>query len=463
MDTNEEELNEETIQRFENMLKTNKILFFDSEEFEDLILYYLDSGKVNLSKKALKLALEQHPNSLGIKIAQSELLIFEDKLDLAMTLLNEIEELDPENDEVYFQKSTIYSKQGSHKKAIEMLEKAHSFAEDVSEVYMLIGLEYLYLEEFEQSILYFKKCLKENPGDHSALLNVMYCYDILDDTVASMSFLDNFIDKNPYSELAWQQLGKQLYKTKDYESAVNAFDMAIVIDEFFLGAYVEKGKSLEKCKRYEEAIRTYSELLKIEESSAFVYTRIGYCYDQLQMNKQALFYYLKAVHEDPLYERSWVYITDLYIRFNKLDKALHFINKALGIDEQNYTYWRKFALLNKTLGFEEDAELGYRKAIEFGDDLLDTWLNWIDILIRLNEEELALEKINKALVKYGDQSALMYRKAGVLFQRERIEQGESSLKSALHINANEIFILEQKFPNVWDSELVKQIIKNYQS
>lgn len=463
MDTNEEELNEETIQRFENMLKTNKILFFDSEEFEDLILYYLDSGKVNLSKKALKLALEQHPNSLGIKIAQSELLIFEDKLDLAMTLLNEIEELDPENDEVYFQKSTIFSKQGFHKQAIEMLEKAHPLTEDVSEVFMLIGLEYLYLEEFEQAIHYFKKCLKENPNDHSAILNTMYCYDILDDTVASISFLESFIDGNPYSELAWQQLGKQLYKTKDFESAVNAFDMAIVIDEFFSGAYVEKGKSLEKCQRYEEAIRTYSDLLKIEESSAFVYTRIGYCYDRLKMNKQALFYYLKAVHEDPLFERSWIYITDLYIRFNKLDKALHFINKALGIDEQNYTYWRKFASVNEGLGYDEEAELGYRKAIEYGDDQLDTWLNWIDILVRLNEGELALEKINKALVKYGDHSGLMFRKAGVLFQTEQLDQGSSSLKNALHINPIDTTILEQKFPLVWDLEIVKQIIQNYNS
>ena len=55
---NDDELNEETILRFENMLKTNKILFFDSEEFEDLILHYLDSGKLNLSKKALKLSSE---------------------------------------------------------------------------------------------------------------------------------------------------------------------------------------------------------------------------------------------------------------------------------------------------------------------------------------------------------------------------------------------------------------------
>ena len=460
MNPNEEELNEETIQRFENMLKTNKILFFDSEEFEDLILHYLDSGKINLSKKALKLALEQHPNSVGIKIAQAELLIFEEKYDIAMSLLDELEELDADNDEIYFQKATIFSKKGNHEKAIVVLEKIFSLTEDISEVYMLVGLEYLYLEKFDQALYNFKKCLLENQNDHAAILNIMYCFEIMDKTQESIDFLQDFIDTNPYSELAWQQLGKQLYRIQDYENAVNAFDMAIVIDEFFSGAYVEKGKSLEKCKRYEEAIKNYIDLLKIEDSSAFVYARIGFCYDKLNMNKQALFYYLKAVHEDPLFERSWIYIADLYIRYNKHDKALHFINKAIGIDEQNPIYWKKFGYINEVLGYYEEAEQGYRKAIEFGDEAVDTWLHWIDVLLDLNENEMALEKINKALVKYGDKSTLMFRKAGILFQKNMIDQGASLLKNALKMNADDLNILENNFPNVWNLDIVKEIINN---
>ncbi|MFK7004127.1 hypothetical protein V3467_09730, partial [Flavobacterium covae] len=52
-----------SLSKFESMLKTNKILFFDSEEFEDIILHYMDIGKPILAKKALKLGLEQHPKS----------------------------------------------------------------------------------------------------------------------------------------------------------------------------------------------------------------------------------------------------------------------------------------------------------------------------------------------------------------------------------------------------------------
>lgn len=66
--SNEEEEYNLSLSKFESMLKTNKVLFFDSEEFEDIILHYLDTGKVNLAKKALKLALEQHPRSIRREI-----------------------------------------------------------------------------------------------------------------------------------------------------------------------------------------------------------------------------------------------------------------------------------------------------------------------------------------------------------------------------------------------------------
>ena len=44
--------------RFESMLKTNHVLFFDSEEFENIIHHYLNQGKIALAKKAIKMGLQ---------------------------------------------------------------------------------------------------------------------------------------------------------------------------------------------------------------------------------------------------------------------------------------------------------------------------------------------------------------------------------------------------------------------
>ena len=55
--SHDEEENNFSLSKFESMLKTNKVFFFDSEEFEEIILHYMDTGRMNLAKKALKLGL----------------------------------------------------------------------------------------------------------------------------------------------------------------------------------------------------------------------------------------------------------------------------------------------------------------------------------------------------------------------------------------------------------------------
>mgnify|MGYP002634314319 CR=1 FL=1 len=80
-----------SLTKFESMLKTNNIFFFDLVEFEEIIIHYLDVGKLSLAKKAVKLGLEQHPQSVDLKLLQVEIYIFENELDKAFSLLGKLE------------------------------------------------------------------------------------------------------------------------------------------------------------------------------------------------------------------------------------------------------------------------------------------------------------------------------------------------------------------------------------
>ena len=56
------------IAKFESMLKTDDVYFFDAEDFQDIIHHYLNNGKIALAKKAIKIGLQQHPGSIELKI-----------------------------------------------------------------------------------------------------------------------------------------------------------------------------------------------------------------------------------------------------------------------------------------------------------------------------------------------------------------------------------------------------------
>jgi len=105
MNYNPEEENNLSLTRFESMLKTNNVSFFDSEEFESITNYYIEEGKIALARKAVKLGLEQHPTSINLRLYKAEIFIFENKFEEANVILNELYELEPKNEEIYIQKA----------------------------------------------------------------------------------------------------------------------------------------------------------------------------------------------------------------------------------------------------------------------------------------------------------------------------------------------------------------------
>lgn len=457
----EEEENNLSLSKFESMLKTNKVFFFDSEEFEDIVLHYMDTGRINLAKKALRLGLEQHPKSTGLKLVHVEILIYDDKIEQAEKILNEIALLEPTNEEVFIQRANICSKRDQHEKAIEHLFEALRYTDDEADIHSMIGMEYLFMDNLELAKDHFILCLEKDEEDYSALYNVVYCFDFLDQNVEAIVYLENFIDKNPYSEVAWHQLGRQFYAVKDYEKAVWAFDYACLIDESFLGAFLEKAKSLEKLKRYQEAIDCYNITIELDDPTSFAFLRIGKCYEKLGNKEQALNFFLKTVHEDPLLDKAWLAITDFYITQKNYQKSLYYINKAIGIDSENSLYWRRYANINQYLNFFEEAEEGYRKAFENGDIQLDNFLCWSDVLYVLGEVAAALEILNQANELYTNESEIQYRMVGLYYNIDEEFNAIEALNLALITDFHKNYILKDLFPFVWESENVQKIIKNH--
>jgi tetratricopeptide (TPR) repeat protein len=449
--------------KFESMLKTNNVLFFDSNEFENIIHYYLENGKIALAKKAIKLSLEQHPDSINLKLFQVEVYVFENKLNEASKLLDILYQLEPNNEEVFIQKANILSKQDEHQKAIDTLRIALDFTEESADLYSLIGMEHLFLDQFEEAKNSFMKCLEVDLEDYSALYNIIYCFDFLQQTDDAIEYLTHYLDKNPYCEVAWHQLGKQYFAKKEYQKALAAFDFAIISDEVFIGAYLEKGKVLEKLKQYSEAIESYKITLALDDPTSFALLRIGHCYEKLGQYDLAVQHYYKTVEEDPLLDKGWIAITKYYNKIQDYQNALHYINKAINIDEDNVVYWKLYAQINQRLNFLEEAERGYKRTLELGNYELDTWISRGDILIKLGEYEAAIYNFEQCIEFYPESEEVEYRLAGLKLKLQNISEGVIHLNNALTLNFDYNFILEELFPTIYKRPSVAKIIAQFKN
>ncbi len=445
--------------KFESMLKTNTVYFFDSTEFEEIISHYMDVGKISLAKKAIELGLRQHPTSITLKLLSVELLIFEDKLEVAEKLLEELEQIEPSNDQLYLQKASLLSKKDMHQEAINALNKALLYTEDEVDIFAMIGMEYLFLDDYETARLNFAKCLEVEYDDYSSLYNVIYCYDMQHQHIEAIAYLQAYINKDPYCEIAWHQLGRQFYITEQYKEALNAFDYSILIDEHFIGAYLEKAKTLEALEHYEEAIANYDLTTALEDGTPFTYLRMGSCYEKLNNTKLALKYYNLTVKEDPLLDKGWLALTNLYIEQKNYQKALYFINKALHIDDENVMYWSCFAQINLKLNLFEEAATAFQKCIDLEDYRLDIFLALVDVLHFIGEFKDALKVLNKAKKMYKDFAEIEYRLSGMNFLLQNDTSGIRYFKNALKLDYEYHQVIKELYPTIFDKTAIVELLK----
>ncbi|MGW9686860.1 tetratricopeptide repeat protein [Flagellimonas sp. 2504JD1-5] len=461
LDSNENP--DKSISKFESMLKTDDVYFFDAEDFEEIIHYYLNNGKVSLGKKAIQIGLEQHPNSLELKLLRVEVLVFEDKYEEAGKLLDQLQTIASHNEEIFIQRANIQSKQDNHPEAINLLLQALQLTEDSFDIHSLLGMEYLFMDDFEQAKRSFMKCVGFDHSDYSSLYNVVYCFEFLEDYDGAIHYLNDYLEQNPYCEVAWHQLGKMYYTKEMYQEALTSFDFAIISDDSFIGAYFEKGKVLEKLGKYNEAIENYETTISIEDPTSHAYLRIGRCHEKLGNNDLAKYYYYNTVHEDPLLDKGWLAITDFHYKLGNFEKALYYINKAINIDGDNPTYWKRSAKIYAALKNFDEADFAYKQTVDLGNYEFDTWNNWAHVLKSSGDFGSSIQVLIQGLEFYPESAELMYKLAGLYLKNGEVLQAKEKLAAAMQLDMDKLQLFEDEFPEfnkiAWLQTLVSEIKK----
>lgn len=422
-----------SINRFNQMLKTNLIYYFDVKEFQNITEYYLSFGEVQLSKKALSMGLNQHPHNIDLLLIKIEHLILDNKLNSAKKILNDLDLISPFNEEIFIQKALVESKSGNHLESINLLIKLLDFTREPSDVWNLLGMEYLLIEDYYNAEYFFKNCILENPEDYPSLYNLLHCYEQMNSNKKAINVLKNTIKLNPYSEIAWHQLGCIYSKIDKIEKAISCFDYAIISDAKFISAYIEKAKLLELKRQFINAINNYKLVLKFNDPSAFIYTKIGECYININNQKKGLKYFLKAIHIEPSCEKSWIKLIDYFIKLKKYKKASLYLHKSLRINPDCIDLWEKSVEINKNLKLKKNVTLSYETMIDLGDSRWSTLISCIDEWIIQKNWGKAIEIGLKAKSHFPNKSEIFYKLAGCYMKLGQNLKSNNSIKTGKKI------------------------------
>ena len=82
--------NNDLVEKFEKMIQSDSSIFLDTDEIEEIILYYFNDGDIGMAERAIELGNSLYPKSINISILHSEILLLKGNLNESYELIENL-------------------------------------------------------------------------------------------------------------------------------------------------------------------------------------------------------------------------------------------------------------------------------------------------------------------------------------------------------------------------------------
>ncbi|MCU0434283.1 MAG: tetratricopeptide repeat protein [Bacteroidia bacterium] len=438
----------ELVGRFETMLKNDTPVFFEEEEFEDIADYYMRAGRFRRALDVAAMARNRHPFSPVFLVIQAQIHIHLNENRVALQLLQEAERIEPFYGDIHMTRGTIYSQMGLSDKAIESFETAGQHDIPMFEVNYYIACELINQSRHTEAAPLLRRAVFERPDFDSALNELSLCYEVLDDREESIQVFQKCVDERPYSPTAWFCLGVSLSRAEKFTEALDAFDYALLVRPDFPPALFNKANALAQLGRHQEAIDTYKAVLDTDEPQANVYLHIGELYEHINQPELALVNYSKAIRLDSALSDAWLGMGIVLDQQNRLSEGIHYIKKALELEPENTMFLHTYGDFQRKLGFYEEAETAYRKVLELEPDDPGIWADYSQVQHEQQDYTGALETLAEGIKYHPDDAELYYRFSACLLANGFRQEAFGNLQRGLELDFSKHDILFDFMPQL---------------
>lgn len=428
------------------MIETDEQIYFDTEELEDIIIYYLELGDFNYADMAVNYALKLHPNSLDIKIKKLEVLLEWEEYTMAKEMIDELKSVSMENTDFMVCYAKYYSNLGNPKKSIEICKKALELGEELNFLNNFIGDEYMNLGDPFSALKHYQQALTHDPTDDYALENTMNCYAQLKKSEEAITFLNDYLDHFPFSESAWSEYGQYYFARRNYEEAIKAFDYILAINSGAVSFYASKAACLEAMKEYRKAIGIYEEMLELEYTKAFTFHKIGLCYNALKEPMTALGFFQKALREDPQYYMAMMEQSYIYEEMGSMEEALHFAKEAALLNDSSLDYQKRLAFLYVNARKLEESLVCLKRLVDGEPSQFVHWYAYVEMLMLVGEYEDAQEALEKAITIH-DRAELYYQLSNCYHFLKQEKKSSETLAKAIEMDPELVKDMQEKYPH----------------
>jgi len=376
--------------RYEQFLSGTATGYFDVEELETIIEFYLRKGRTKDCTKVLDLGLQLHPNNTALKTKRAKIYLATGDALKAFRILDKLAE--SSDYEVVLLKIEVLLKLDRAKEAHILSDQLiEDESDDLDNVCLDVAYIHLGQSDYATALKLLEKGDQFNSKNPELLYELAFCYEQNDDFAKAIVVNNRIITLEPFANEAWFNLGQLYFAIQDFPKALDAYDFALAIDQNDSLSSIQKGHVLFQLDKFEEAIETYQEYKKMSSYGWQTDIFIAECFEKLERYEESISYYRLSLDAHPENYDALTGIGICLLEQEKYPESMTYIRQALLINQEAADSWVYMAEAYVGMDDIDNALLAYLKAIAIDPDQADTLMAIANICLDRKDYDLALK------------------------------------------------------------------------
>ncbi len=456
----------ELVARYEKMIKSGTPLSFSEREFLSILDYYEQENKLERATSLVDHTLQVFRTSGKLHFRKARLLMYKKAYEGAFESLDRAEFFEYSPFEIGLLRIRIYCYIQEYEVARTLLTKMKityfPTPKKISRVYTMEALMYERMEDYHQMFDSLKEAIMEHPKNEDALGKMYLCVELSGKFQESATLHRQVIDLEPYSFIAWFNLGHAWYATGEHYKALEAFEYATIINDKFELAYLDCAELCFSLQKWAKALPYYLKLLHLIEPDEELLCRIGQCYEYLGAYEKAKVYLYRALAINPKDPEIYFHIGQCYAKGESWESAMHFFKQAVKLNPDSDEYIAALAHNHVQLGYAHRAIPLYKKATTLLPEISSNWVALTQIYISRNKVGAALTLLEEAF-RHSYDAPLLYCQAACQFISGNKTIAMDTLREGLLEDFDAHRLLFEICPELEEDRKVSAILRYYRS
>lgn len=450
------------VDNFEAMSIAGAVMFPADKPYFELINFFEEEMQLEKALDVVEYAIEQFQFRSDFYIIKARLLFLVGNIEHSLEVLDVSDSIAPFEFEARTLRAKLFAAQGLQNLAIAIVDDLKSYVTHSDKVDLLLCEGYIYEtnNDFEAMFQCLKKALIIDPRNHAALRQILLSVELSKNYEESILLYKLIINEDPYSFMAWYNLGHAYSCVGDYELAIDAYEYSFLIKSDFETGYLDCAELCFQMRQYKRALDIYNEITEKFGQDTEVLVNAAHCEFQLGDVLNAKAHLRHSLKIDPYDDEALYLLANCLMFEERWVVAINTLKNAISIDEEREEYYHSIARCYMNIGDFKKAKNYYALAAETGVEQSNYWEEYVSFLIKIGDTQEALDVIEQAEdFTYSDK--LMYCKAYLYLKNNDKQQAMSFLEEALLENGDNSKFLLDLAPELKQNKEVLSAIKYF--